>query len=73
MNFDLTINWNLTAECIQQAIQLAEIKPEQIAAISTCSMREGIVLYNAEKQPIWACGNVDARAIEEVKILKNPR
>lgn len=70
MNFDLTINWNLTAECIQQAIQLAEIKPEQIAAISTCSMREGIVLYNAEKQPIWACGNVDARAIEEVKYLK---
>lgn len=33
-------------------------------------MREGIVLYDENKQPIWACGNVDARATEEVNELK---
>lgn len=39
-------------------------------AVSTCSMREGIVLYNENKHPIWACGNVDARATTEVNELK---
>ena len=33
-------------------------------------MREGIVLYNNEGAPIWACANVDARAAREVSELK---
>ncbi len=33
-------------------------------------MREGIVLYNNEGTPIWACANVDARAAREVSELK---
>ncbi|WP_373779010.1 autoinducer-2 kinase [Glaesserella sp.] len=70
MEFDLTNNWQLTCDCIQKSIQKANINPEQIAAISTCSMREGIVLYDENKMPIWACGNVDARATEEVRELK---
>ncbi|OZN24798.1 autoinducer-2 kinase [Actinobacillus seminis] len=70
MEFDLTNNWQLTCECIQRALQEAKILPQQIAAISTCSMREGIVLYNENKHPIWACGNVDARATTEVNELK---
>lgn len=68
--FDLTNNWQLTCECIQRALQEAKILPQQMAAISTCSMREGIVLYNENKHPIWACGNVDARATTEVNELK---
>ncbi|SMB78381.1 autoinducer 2 (AI-2) kinase [Pasteurella testudinis DSM 23072] len=70
MNFDLDTNWNLASECIKQAIQNAKIDAVQIMSISTCSMREGIVLYDKRQRPIWACGNVDARAVEEVKKLK---
>ncbi|HDR1814399.1 TPA: autoinducer-2 kinase [Pasteurella multocida] len=70
MEFDLNTNWQLACDCIQQALQKSQIPAQQIAAISTCSMREGIVLYDENKQPIWACGNVDARATEEVNELK---
>ncbi|KYK77781.1 autoinducer kinase [Aggregatibacter actinomycetemcomitans serotype e str. SC936] len=70
MEFDLTNNWQLTCDCIRQVLNKAQIQAQQIAAISTCSMREGIVLYDEHKTPIWACGNVDARAVEEVKELK---
>ncbi|AFI85896.1 autoinducer-2 kinase [Aggregatibacter actinomycetemcomitans] len=70
MEFDLTNNWQLTCDCIRQVLNKSQIQPQQIAAISTCSMREGIVLYDEYKTPIWACGNVDARAVEEVKELK---
>ncbi|MGV6987438.1 autoinducer-2 kinase [Testudinibacter sp. P80/BLE/0925] len=71
MNFDLQTNWQLAIDCIKHVIQQAQIAPEQLISISTCSMREGIVLYDDKKQPIWACGNVDARAIEEVRYLKS--
>lgn len=70
MNFDLTKNWQLTCECISESIQQAGISSQAILAISTCSMREGIVLYDQQKKPIWACGNVDARATQEVNKLK---
>lgn len=70
MEFDLVGNWRLTCDCIQKSLKKAEILAEQIAAISTCSMREGIVLYDENKKPIWACGNVDARATQEVHELK---
>lgn len=71
MEFDLTHNWTLACQCIKEVLQQTQIPPAQIQAISTCSMREGIVLYNEHKQPIWACGNVDARAINEVLELKS--
>ncbi|TCV89870.1 autoinducer-2 kinase [Testudinibacter aquarius] len=70
MNFDLQPNWELASECIKQSIQRANIDAAQIVAVSTCSMREGIVLYDQQQRAIWACGNVDARAVEEVKALK---
>lgn len=55
---------------MHQALHNAGIAPEYIAAVSACSMREGIVLYNNEGTPIWACANVDARAAREVSELK---
>ncbi|HCS3503885.1 TPA: hypothetical protein OQW49_003823, partial [Shigella flexneri] len=66
MEFDLNKNWQLACECMRQALHNAGIDPEYIAAVSACSMREGIVLYNNEGTPIWACANVDARAAREV-------
>ncbi|MDH3001532.1 autoinducer-2 kinase [Chelonobacter oris] len=70
MDFDLQTNWRLACECIKSSIRNAQLDEKQIIAISTCSMREGIVLYDDKKQPVWACGNVDARAVEEVRYLK---
>lgn len=58
MEFDLNKNWQLACECMRQALHNAGIAPEYIAAVSACSMREGIVLYNNEGTPIWACANV---------------
>ncbi|HFW6632701.1 autoinducer-2 kinase [Escherichia coli] len=70
MEFDLNKNWQLACECMRQALHNAGIDPEYIAAVSACSMREGIVLYNNEGTPIWACANVDARAARKVSELK---
>ena len=70
MEFDLTNNWQLACDCIRNVLHKATLRAEQIAAVSTCSMREGIVLYDQHKTSIWACGNVDARAVEEVRELK---
>lgn len=70
MEFDLGKNWQLACDCIRQALHIAGIAPEAIAAVSACSMREGIVVYDAEGTPVWACANVDARAAREVSELK---
>lgn len=70
MEFDLVKNWQLACQCIRQALQAAALSSDAIVAVAACSMREGIVLYDAEGEPIWACANVDARASREVSELK---
>lgn len=70
MEFSLDINWQLTCRCIREALQKAAISAKEIKAIACCSMREGIVLYDAKGEAIWACANVDARATREVSELK---
>lgn len=70
MNFDWVTNWGFAASCINEVIVKAAIHSNQIAAISTTCMREGIVLYDSEGMEIWACANVDARSSDEVKELK---
>ncbi|WP_300004575.1 autoinducer-2 kinase [uncultured Cedecea sp.] len=70
MEFSLDINWQLACRCIREALQKAAISAREIKAVACCSMREGIVLYDANGEPIWACANVDARASREVSELK---
>lgn len=70
MSFDFTTNWQLVIECIQEALQKASIDKENIVALSSTSMREGIVLYDKEGNELWGVANVDARACSEVKYLK---
>ena len=70
MGFDTEKNWELTKECIKEAKALAGLMPEHIVAVSATSMREGIVLYDKEGNELWAVANVDARASDEVKYLK---
>ncbi|CAA6804429.1 MAG: Autoinducer 2 (AI-2) kinase LsrK (EC [uncultured Sulfurovum sp.] len=70
MTFDTIKNWDITVECIKASIEKAKINPEDILALSATSMREGIVLYDQEGKALWAVANVDARATNEVKYLK---
>jgi autoinducer 2 (AI-2) kinase len=67
--FDTERNWLLLTLCIREAVERAEIGPERIAAVSSTSMREGMVLYDAAGSEIWACPNVDSRASAEVAEL----
>lgn len=66
MDFDWVKNWALASECVRGVLAQTGVAPQDIAAISTTCMREGIVLYDAAGQEIWACANVDARSVDEV-------
>jgi len=70
MSFDFTKNWELVKWCITESMKKANISGEEIKGISATSMREGIVLYDEDGNELWAVANVDARASEEVKYLK---
>jgi autoinducer 2 (AI-2) kinase len=68
MNFDVEQNWQHLVACIQEVS--AQVPDLNIAAISTTSMREGIVLLDEDNREMWACANVDSRAIQEVHELR---
>ena len=70
MSFDWDTNWDLTLNCIKKSIELASISSKDILAVSSTSMREGIVLYDKDGAELFAVANVDARASKEVKYLK---
>lgn len=70
MSFDCDTNWTLTKDCISEALSSGDINPKDILAVSSTSMREGIVLYDENGVELFAVANVDARADKEVKYLK---
>ena len=70
MTFDFNKNWAIVCECIQNSLKAARLSGKDIVALSATSMREGIVLYDANGKELWAVANVDARAEKEVKYLK---
>jgi len=70
MSFDCDKNWTLTCDCISEALSSGNIDPKDILAVSSTSMREGIVLYDKDGKELFAVANVDARADKEVKYLK---
>lgn len=69
MDFDIEHNFQLALDCICGALKKANVSGSDILALSTTSMREGIVLYDRKGREIWACANVDARAGQEVSQL----
>jgi autoinducer 2 (AI-2) kinase len=72
--FDTTRNWALICACIREALERAAIRPSDVAAVSSTSMREGMVLYDADGREIWACPNVDSRATDEAtELVRNGR
>ncbi|WP_419764510.1 MAG: autoinducer-2 kinase [Arcobacter sp.] len=70
MSFDFNTNWQLCIDCIKEAIKKANVDSNDILALSSTSMREGIVLYDENGSELWGVANVDARASNEVKYLK---
>jgi autoinducer 2 (AI-2) kinase len=70
IDFDVEVNWNIIKELIKEAISLSGISSKDIRAVTSTSMREGLVLYDRTGREIWACSNIDARAEEEVVFLK---
>ncbi len=70
MGFDTAKGWALLSRCIGAALKNCGLAGADIAAISSTSMREGIVLYDRDGHEIWACANVDSRAGAQVAALK---
>ena len=67
--FDTETNWRLIAECVRQVLAQSEVDASAIRALSTTSMREGMVLYDKSGRELWACPNVDSRAGTEATDL----
>jgi autoinducer 2 (AI-2) kinase len=67
--FDTAMNWRLVCECIRDALTRANLAPDDVAAVSATSMREGMVLWDGAGNELWACPNVDARAGEQAARL----
>lgn len=70
MGFDFTRGWELAKRCIRESIDNARINPSEIEAVSASSMREGIVVYDGNKNELWGVANVDGRSGDEVSYLK---
>jgi len=68
MTFERDRNWAMIASAIREV--LSQVPGANVAAISTTSMREGIALYDEDGAELWACANVDARAVQEVRDLR---
>jgi len=68
-DFDTERNWDLIAECISEVLRRHSISGSDVAAVSATSMREGIVIYDADGKEIWACPNVDSRGRTEAEEL----
>jgi autoinducer-2 kinase len=60
-------NWALICACIREV--LAATGAGAVSAVSSTSMREGMVLYDRRGNELWACPNVDSRAVEEAEEL----
>lgn len=67
VDFDTVEVWKLLIKAIKEAIKCADITAKDVAAITSSAMREGMVLYNKDKEVIWACTNIDSRAAKEVE------
>ncbi len=71
--FDTEANWRLISECVREVLRAPGVAADAIRAVSTTSMREGMVLYDRRGREIWACPNVDSRAGVEATDLVQRR
>lgn len=67
--FDTESNWQLICDCVHEALYDSGLVASDVAAVSSSSMREGMVLYDRDGREIWACPNVDSRAASQADQL----
>jgi len=67
--FETDAGWRLISECVRHVLGAPGVDASAIQAVSTTSMREGMVLYDSSDREVWACPNVDSRAREEASDL----
>jgi autoinducer 2 (AI-2) kinase len=71
MEFDSERNWGLISACVREALAKAAASGGcRIDAVASTSMREGIVVYDERGEEVWACANVDARSVDQVRALR---
>jgi autoinducer 2 (AI-2) kinase len=70
MGFDYIAGWELVKRCIQESMTHSGISAKEIISVSASSMREGIVVYDKDKNELWGVANVDSRAGSQVTYLK---
>jgi autoinducer 2 (AI-2) kinase len=66
-DFDTEEAWEILSSCVRQALAAGGLRADDVAGVTATSMREGMVLYDAEDQVLWACPNLDARATSEAE------
>lgn len=70
MDFDTENGFAAVLEVAEGALRKSGIDRSKLAAISATAMREAIVCLDLDGNEVWACANVDARATEEVVLLR---
>ena len=69
VDFDTKQNGDLFDEVCREVVSDIDGAADRIKAISTTSMREGMVLYDRDGVPLWACPNIDGRARDQATEL----
>lgn len=59
--FDPESTWQTLAQCTREAIREANLHPEQIAAVTTTSLRLGTVFLDQHKREVYCAPNLDGR------------
>ena len=59
--FDPESMWNTLARCTREAIDQANLAPEEIVAVTSTSLRLGTVFLDRRKQEVYCAPNLDGR------------
>jgi len=63
--FDPAKFWGIICQLIGEAIEKAEITPDEIIAVSSASQRQGVVFLDKDGRELYAGPNIDLRALSE--------
>lgn len=69
MTFTTNDNFTLLLDVLTEVVDRHPDLRHDITAISSASMREGLVVLDADDNELWACANVDSRAEQQVREL----
>jgi autoinducer 2 (AI-2) kinase len=61
--FDANQFWQFMSETIKEALRKAKITGSKIVGVSTCSLRQGIVLLDENGKELYAGPNIDSRGV----------